>query len=79
MTADPKPDAITAKEVFQLVDQLSSQIGDDIQVIFDHEALFKRSRSALVYQSAEITRLRAEVERLTAELAEARRAVGEPE
>lgn len=56
MTADPKPDAITAKEVFQLVDQLSSQIGDDIQVIFDHEALFKRSRSALVYQSAEITR-----------------------
>ena len=66
MTANPKPDAVTAEEMFKLIEQLSSQIGDDIQVIFNHEALFKKSRAALVYQSAEITRLReqlAEAER----------------
>lgn len=53
MTADPKPDAVTAEEVVKLVGQLSSQIGDDAQVIFNHEALFKKSRAALVYQCLE--------------------------
>lgn len=67
MTADPKPDAVTAEEVVKLVGQLSSQIGDDVQVIFNHEALFKKSRAALVYQSAEITRLRAELAEVNSE------------
>lgn len=46
-----------------IVDKLKSQIGDDPQHIFDHEALFKLS-------VAEIERLRTEVEELRNELYE---------
>ena len=43
-----------------IVKRLLSQIGDDVQKIYDKEALFRQA-------AAEITALRAEVERLTAQ------------
>lgn len=53
----------TSKEGLDALDKkLASQIGDDVQVIYDHEALFKQCR-------ATITALRAEVERLTTGIA----------
>ena len=37
--------------------KLASQIGDDVSVIFNHEALFKESRRALAHLQSEVARL----------------------
>ena len=63
-------------DIAALVEKLSSQIGDDIQVIFNHESLFKQSRAALIEQAETIKRLTADLARVTAER-DAERAVAE--
>jgi hypothetical protein len=44
---DKGQDAMTDDEITALDKKLASQIGDDIQAIFDHEALFKAARLAI--------------------------------
>lgn len=43
----PTPQAVTPEAVEKLREKLRSQVGDDIQVIFNHESLFKQSDAML--------------------------------
>ena len=62
---------MTQIDIAALVEKLSSQIGDDIQVIFNHESLFKQARAALIAQDAELKRLTARAEAAEAILSDA--------
>ena len=56
---------LTPETVRALRNKLASQIGDDVQQIYDHEALFKASRDltdAFLAQAEEIERLRKRIE-----------------
>ena len=51
---------MTPEKLSKLDAILASQIGDDVQNIYDHETLFKEVRVALQAQAAELATLRAE-------------------
>ena len=48
---------MTPEQLAALDAKLASQIGDDVSVIFNHEALFKESRRALAHLQSEVARL----------------------
>lgn len=51
----------TVPETDDLIAKLKSQIGDDVQQIYDHEALFKQSITALEAAQARIAELEATI------------------
>ena len=53
----------TDEELDALDKKLASQIGDDVQTIFDHEQLFKQARSAITALRAQLAEARTELVR----------------
>ena len=54
---------LTPEAVAKLDAKLSSQIGDDVSVIFDHEYLFKQSREMIAALSARMAEAEADAEK----------------
>ena len=67
----------TDEELDALDKKLASQIGDDVQAIFDHEQLFKQARSAITALRTQLAEVRAEKEKLGWEVNTAR--YGQPD
>ena len=58
----------TDEELDVLDKKLASQIGDDVQTIFDHEQLFKQARSAITALRAQLAEVKADKEKLGREV-----------
>lgn len=59
----------TDEELDALDAKLASQIGDDIQMIFDHEQLFKQARSTITALRTQLAEANARADRAEAALA----------
>ena len=52
----PATEKVSDEALNKLDEKLASQIGDDVQVIFNHEYLFKQAREAIACLRAELAK-----------------------